>query len=156
MSVLAISLSSGESTQALSKAEFCDSKTFVKLYDLVSKPKKYLKKEVNITGEFSSFTNLPLDYGEEDKAEDKDKEKAFRSSKDYIGILLSRPDLKEIPLVELKLVLPLKVFKKNDDLSQIEHGDVLEIEGKVFSNALGEPWVDIKTIRRKEKQECDT
>ncbi len=105
----------------------------VALVDLVSEPKKFLGKRVVIAGEFNSFSTLPLDY-----------EKAMRSSKDYIGLVLSRPDHSEIPLVELKLAAPLKMFKDNS--INIEHGNKVILKAKVFAVALGEPWLDVDSI----------
>ncbi len=105
----------------------------VALADLVSDPKKFLGKRVVIAGEFNSFSTLPLDY-----------EKAMRSSKDYIGLVLSRPDHSEIPLVELKLAAPLKMFKDNS--INIEHGNKVILRTKVFAVALGEPWLDVESI----------
>lgn len=105
----------------------------VPLVDLVSEPKKFLGKRVLIKGEFNSFSTLPLDY-----------EKAMRSSKDYIGLVLSRPDHSEIPLVELKLAAPLKMFK--DSSINIEHGNKVILRAKVYAVALGEPWLEVENI----------
>ena len=105
----------------------------VSLIDLVANPKQYLGKKLVIEGEFNSFSTLALDYP-----------KAMRSSKDYIGLVLSRPDQKEIPLVELKLAAPLKMFKDNS--INIEHGNIVVLRGKVYAVALGEPWLDIDSI----------
>ena len=105
----------------------------VALIDLVADPKKFLGKKVVIEGEFNSFSTLPLDYA-----------KAMRSSKDFIGLVLSRPDQQEIPLVELKLAAPLKMFKDNS--INIEHGDVVILRGKVYAVALGEPWLELDSI----------
>lgn len=130
---------------AASKGDFKTSKEYVTLYDLVSKPKKYKNKKVKIEGEFFSFSSLALDYP-----------KAERSSDDYLGILLSRPDKEEIPLVEAKFAFPLKAFRKDEDLSHIEHGDLIHVTGKVFAIELGEPWIDIKSIeivKKVEKEE---
>ncbi len=105
----------------------------VPLSELVSEPKKFLGKRVSISGEFHSFSTLPLDY-----------KNAMRSSKDYIGLVLARPDQKEIPLVELKLAAPLKLFKDNS--INIENGNKVTLKCKVFAVALGEPWLDVETI----------
>lgn len=103
------------------------------LVDLVSAPNKFIGKKVLLSGEFYAFSTLPLDY-----------DKAMRSSKEYIGIVLTRPDHKEIPLVELKLAVPLKFFKEKE--INIEHGDQLALSGKIFAVELGEPWLDIEEI----------
>lgn len=101
------------------------------LTDLVGNPAKFLGKKILIEGEFYSFSTLALDY-----------EPAMRSSKDFIGIVLARPDHGEIPLVELKLAAPLKIFKDNS--VSVEHGNKVLVKGKVYAVALGEPWIDIE------------
>ena len=83
---------------------------------------------------------MPLDY-----------KPAFRSSKDFIGMVLSRPDQKQIPLVELKLAAPLKTFKEED--ISVEHGDVVRLKAKVFAVALGEPWLEVQDIEVLEGEE---
>lgn len=103
------------------------------LVDLVSEPAKFLGKKIVLEGEFYSFSTLALDY-----------EPAMRSSKDYIGLVLARPDQTEIPLVELKIASSLKYFK--DKNINLEHGHKLAIKGKVYAVALGEPWVDVEEI----------
>lgn len=101
------------------------------LVDLVSEPAKYLGKKIVLEGEFYAFSTLALDY-----------EPAMRNSKDFIGIVLARPDHEEIPLVELKLAAPLKIFKDNS--ISLEHGHKVLVKGKVYAVALGEPWIDIE------------
>lgn len=103
------------------------------LIDLVAQPKKFLGKKVVLKGEFNSFSTLALDYP-----------KAMRSSKDYIGLVLDRPDHGEIPLVELKLAAPLKMFQ--DNAIELENGKKVLIRGKVFAVALGEPWLEVSQI----------
>ncbi len=109
-------------------------------YDLLSEPLKFKGRRVSLEGEFYSFSTLPLDYKE-----------AMRSSKDYVGIVIARPDHKKIPLVELKMAVPIKLFKDDEVLSGLEHGDMIRVEGKVFAVALGEPWLDVSELRIKEK-----
>lgn len=109
-----------------------------KLFDLVSKPKDFLNKDLVIEGEFYSFSTIPLDY-----------EKAMRSSKDFIGLILARPDQTEIPLVELKLSAPLEMFKEKN--INIEHGDIVSLEAKVYAVALGEPWLEVTGIEIEER-----
>lgn len=108
-----------------------------KLFDLVAKPKDFLNKDIVVTGEFYSFSTIPLDY-----------EKALKSSKDFIGLILARPDQTEIPLVELKILAPLEMFKEQN--INIEHGDIVSFEGKVYAVALGEPWLEITSIEIEE------
>lgn len=117
-------------------------KESVETVDLIHKAKDFKSKRVEIKEYFYSYTNLPLDY-----------EKAMRSSEDYIGILISRPDIKEIPLVELKMVIPIKDFENNEELSHMAHGDLIKVKGKVFAVKLGEPWMDISSIEIIEKAE---
>jgi hypothetical protein len=106
------------------------------LKEIIKNPKKYKGQKVFLEGEFYSFTNLSLDYS-----------KAFKDSKDYIGIILSRPDYPQIPLVELKLAVPLEEFK-DEKKSIIEHGDKVIIEGVIYAIALGEPWIEVKSINK--------
>lgn len=106
---------------------------------LLEDPKNYLDKKIKIRGKFSSFTTLALDY-----------EPALRKSKDHISISIFRPDTM-IPLSELKLAYPLSEAKENQVIRDLEEGDLLEIYGQVFSAALGEPWVDITSIKSLEK-----
>ena len=117
----------------------------VKPLDLVNNPQKFLNKEIKMYAQFNKFSTLGLDY-----------DRAFRSSKDFISILIKRPDVAKeytIPLSELKLIL------KRDDaekLLDIESGDKIEITGKVFSTALNDPWVDIYKLKNLEvKQSKD-
>ena len=92
-------------------------------------------KKVKIVGDFFSFSSLPLDY-----------QNAFKDSKKFIGIVLSRPDQKQIPLVELKLAAKLELFKDEKKPLVIEHGDQVKINAKVYEVALGEPWLEISSI----------
>jgi hypothetical protein len=112
--------------------------------DLVDHVSKYLNKNITFTGEFVAYTSLGLDY-----------KPAFRDAQKYIGVLIRRPDVTThtIPLSEVKMFLKRDVAEKNVDLDQ---GDKIKIEGKVFSDALGDPWVDITNftvISKKAKSE---
>ena len=102
---------------------------------LVRSPKMYLNKTVTFSGEFVSFTSLGLDY-----------KPAFRDGTKYIGILIRRPDVKghTIPLSELKMFMTREMAEKNMEL---ETGDKFIITGNVFSNALGDPWLDITEFK---------
>ena len=75
----------------------------------------------------------------------------MKSSKEFIGVILSRPDQKEIPLVELKISIPLEMFK--DENISIEHGDKLQLNSKVYAVALGEPWLEVRDLEIIEKAE---
>lgn len=102
---------------------------------LLDTPEKFIGKKIKFRGKFSSFTNLALDY-----------DPALRKSKDYISLCIFRPDTK-IPLSELKLAYPLNEAKENTVIRDVEEGDLIEFYGQVFSAALGEPWVDIDSLK---------
>lgn len=99
--------------------------------DLVARPNFYLNKNVKIRGKFDKFSTLGLDY-----------KPAMKSSEDYISFLIQRPDIADhnIPLSELKIFLKRNEAEKHIDLNS---GDVVEFTGKVFSTALGDPWLDV-------------
>lgn len=98
---------------------------------IVGSPQSYLNKDVKFKATFDKFSGLGLDY-----------KPALRTSQDYIGILVKRDDVKDhtIPLSELKMFLKRSEAEKHIDLNS---GDIVEIHGKVFSNALGDPWLDV-------------
>lgn len=102
--------------------------------DLVKNPAKYLNKNIKMKATFDKFTNLGLDY-----------KPAMRNSQNYISFLILRDDVGEniIPLSEMKLFLTRKSAEKYIDL---EVGDKIQIEGKVFSNALSDTWIDVSKI----------
>ena len=66
----------------------------------------------------------------------------MKSSQDYISFLIQRPDVTDhnIPLSELKIFLKRTEAEKYIDLNS---GDIVEFSGKVFSNALGDAWMDV-------------
>lgn len=107
----------------------------VHLGELLKNPTSYLKKNVKFRGEFSSFVTLALDY-----------KPAFRDSKDYISFAIFRPKT-QIPLSELKLAFPVEKAKDNKTLTDLGKGDLIEMFGTVFSDALGEPWVDVVAVK---------
>lgn len=111
------------------------------LMSLVETPKKYLNKDIVITGTFDKYTTLGLDY-----------DPIKRPSKDYITFLIRRPDVKSdkfiIPLPELKLIIPRKIAEKYTNL---ETGDEVKIYGKVFSARLNDPWVDVNHLTSDQK-----
>ena len=102
--------------------------------NLVARPNSYLNKTVKITAKFDKFSTLGLDY-----------KPAFRSSENYISFLIQRPDITDhnIPLSELKIFLNRTEAEKYIDLNS---GDIIEFSGKVFSTALGDPWMDAQTF----------
>lgn len=104
--------------------------TSVNALDVVASPNRYLHRNIRIKAKFDKFSTLGLDYPA-----------AMRSSDKYISFLIQRPDsAHNIPLSELKVFLKKEVAEKHIDL---DAGDEIEFTGKVFSTALGDPWVDV-------------
>ena len=101
---------------------------------VVDAPQKYLNKTIVMKATFDKFSTLGLDY-----------KKATRSSADYIGFLIQRDDVVDhnVPLSEMKLFVKRDYAEK---FIELDTGDKIEITGKVFSNALGDPWVDVSKI----------
>lgn len=101
---------------------------------VVSRPSAYLNKRVNIVARFDKFATLGLDY-----------KPALRSSENYISFLILRSDTtKNIPLSEMKL------FMKRTDAEkfiELKEGDKVQLSGVVFSNALGDVWVDVDYLK---------
>ncbi len=99
--------------------------------EIVARPNFYLNKYVKIKGKFDKFSTLGLDY-----------KPAYRSSEDYISFLIQRPDVTDhnVPLSEMKIFMNRKVAEKYIDLNS---GDEVEFCGKIFSNALGDVWMDV-------------
>jgi len=116
----------------------------VKSLDVVANPQKYLNKTIKMEAKFDKFSTLGLDYS-----------KAKRESTKYIGILIQRDDIVDhnIPLSEMKLFMKKEMAEKFIDL---DTGDIIELTAKVFSAALGDPWLDIenlKIIKKVQKEE---
>lgn len=112
--------------------------------DIVARPNFYLNKNVKIKAKFDKFSTLGLDY-----------KPAMRSSQDYISFLIQRPDVTDhnIPLSELKIFIKRAEAEKYIELNS---GDIVEFSGKVFSNALGDAWMDAEkftVISTKPKEE---
>ena len=101
---------------------------------VVATPQKYLNKTVTMKATFDKFSTLGLDY-----------KKAMRSSADYIGFLIQRDDVVDhnVPLSEMKLFIKRDYAEK---FIELDTGDKIQITGKVFSNALGDPWIDVSKI----------
>lgn len=97
---------------------------------MVSNPKPYMNKNVKFKAKFDKYSTLGLDY-----------KPAFRSSEKFITVLIQRNDVltHNVPLSELKIFLDRKEAEKHIDLNS---GDEIEIAGHVFSNALGDVWMD--------------
>ena len=121
-------------TATVAKNPAVVSYTSVSPLDVVEHVSKYLNKNITFSGEFVAYTSLGLDY-----------KPAYRDAQKYIGVLIRRPDVTNhtIPLSEMKMFLKRDIAEKHVDL---ETGDKIKIEGKVFSDALGDPWVDITTF----------
>ncbi len=117
---------------------------YVNSLDVVANPAKYLNKKVTIKGKFDKFSTLGLDYTP-----------AMRSSEEFITFLIQRDDIKDhnIPLSEMKIFIKRTEAEKYIDINA---GDEIEFSGTVFSNALGDAWVDTETfkvINKKPKEE---
>lgn len=117
---------------------------YVNSLDVVATPAKYLNKKVAIKGRFDKFSTLGLDYAP-----------AMRSSEEYISFLIQRDDIRDhnIPLSEMKIFIKRTEAEKYIDINA---GDEIEFTGTVFSNALGDAWVDAETfkvINKKPKNE---
>lgn len=112
--------------------------------DVVNNPARYLNKNITFNAEFVAYTSLGLDY-----------KPAYRDPNKFIGILVRRPDVSDytIPLSEMKIFVSRETAEKNIEL---DAGDKVKISGKVFSNALGDPWVDatgFTVVSKKEKSD---
>lgn len=102
--------------------------------DVVNRPNFYLNKNIKIRAKFDKFSTLGLDY-----------KPAMRSSEKYISFLIQRPDVQShnIPLSEMKIFISRTEAEKHIDLNS---GDIVEFTGRVFSTALGDPWVDVNNF----------
>ena len=106
----------------------------VKPLDVVNNPSTYMRKKICMTGKFSKFSTLGLDY-----------KPAFRSSDNYISFLFYRDDIVgTIPLSELKMFISRKTA---ETLPDIKEGTPIKVVGTVFSNALGDAWFDAESIQ---------
>ena len=101
-------------------------------------------KNVKIKARFDKFSTLGLDY-----------KPAMKSSEDYISFLIQRPDVLDhnVPLSELKIFIKRTEAEKHIDL---DAGDIVEFSGKVFSNALGDVWMDAEQFNVLTKKNKDT
>lgn len=108
--------------------------TIVNPLVVVSNPNTYLNKTIKMNARFDKFSTLGLDYPP-----------AMRENSEYIGFLILRDDTSfEIPLSEMKL------FLKRDDAQKfvdLKAKDKISITGKVFSTALGDPWIDVEELK---------
>lgn len=97
---------------------------------MVNNPKPYLNKDIKFKAKFDKYSTLGLDY-----------KPAFRSSEKFITVLIQRNDVltHNVPLSELKIFLDRSEAEKHIDLNS---GDEIEVAGHIFSNALGDVWMD--------------
>lgn len=118
--------------------------TAVSSLNIVNNPSAYLNKKVRFKAAFDKFSTLGLDY-----------KPAFRDSQKYISFLIRRDDVTDhvIPLSEMKIFIKRSEAEKFIDL---DSGDIIEVYGKVFSDALTDAWVDtdkLIVICKKKKDE---
>ena len=100
---------------------------------IVASPKSYLNRNVVFNAKFDKFSTLGLDY-----------KPAFKSSEEYISFLIKRDDTThDIPLSEIKLFLKRSEAEKFIDLKT---NDEVQISGIVFSDALGDAWIDVNSL----------
>jgi len=100
---------------------------------IVASPRAYLGKTVTFNAKFDKFSTLGLDY-----------KTAFKSSEEYISFLIKRDDTTyDIPLSELKLFLKREIAEK---FVELKLNDEIQITGNVFSDALGDAWVDVTNL----------
>jgi len=114
------------------------SANYIDPVSIVNSPMSYLNKRINVEARFDKFATLGLDY-----------KPAFRSSENYISFLIMRSDTtKNIPLSEMKL------FMKRTDAEkfiELKEGNKVQLSGVVFSNALGDVWVDVDYLKKVEQ-----
>lgn len=105
----------------------------IRALDVVNSPSSYLNKTVTMNAKFDKFSTLGLDY-----------KTALRSSDEYISFLIKRDDTAfDIPFSEMKLFLKREEAEKHIELKSY---DEIQIVGTVFSDALGDAWVDVSKI----------
>ncbi len=100
---------------------------------IVNSPSAYLNKTVTFNAKFDKFSTLGLDY-----------KPALKSSENYISFLIKRDDTTyDIPLSEMKLFLKREEAEK---FIELKSNDEIQITGKVFSDALGDAWIEVNNI----------
>ena len=116
------------------KAVTCTSgEQITKPLAVVNSPTLYLSKKITMNAKFDKFSTLGLDY-----------KPAYKSSDNYISFLIKRDDTNfDIPLSEMKLFLQRETAEKFIDLKT---NDEIKITGTVFSDALGDAWIDVENI----------
>ena len=107
--------------------------TSTKPLNVVNSPRTYLNKKITMDAKFDKFSTLGLDY-----------KTAMRSSQDYISFLIKRDDTSyDIPLSEMKLFMKRNAAEK---FINLKTNDEIRIVGTVFSDALGDAWVDVESL----------
>ena len=107
---------------------------FVKPLTVVNSPATYINKTIIMDAKFDKFSTLGLDY-----------KPAMKSSEDYISFLIKRDDTSfNIPLSEMKLFMKRKMA---EDFIDLKTNDEIQIKGTVFSDALGDAWVDVSELK---------
>lgn len=120
-------------TVVAAPAQATVSQNVINPLDIVTSPSVYLHKKVTINAKFDKFSTLGLDY-----------KPAYKSSDKYISFLIKRNDTQyDIPLSEMKLFLKRDYAEKFIDLKT---DDEVQILGEVFSDALGDAWVDVEKL----------
>ena len=110
-----------------------ENNTNITSLSIVENPKKYLNKTVTFNAKFDKFSTLGLDY-----------KPAYRSSEEYISFLIKRDDtVYDIPLSEMKLFIKRDIAEKHIDLKT---NDVIQVSGVLFSDALGDAWIDVNNL----------
>ncbi len=111
---------------------------FVKPLTVVNSPSTYLNKTIIMDATFDKFSTLGLDY-----------KPAMKSSDNYISFLIKRDDTSfNIPLSEMKLFLKRTTAEKFIDLKT---NDKIQVKGTVFSDALGDVWIDVTELKITQK-----
>ena len=100
---------------------------------VVNSPTNFLNQTIKMNAKFDKFSTLGLDY-----------KSALKSSDEYISFLIKRDDtVYDIPLSEMKLFLKREIAEKYIDLKT---NDEVFIVGTVFSDALGDAWVEVSEL----------
>ena len=138
----AINAESVTATKSVAQTLQTSQGIYVKPLTVVNSPSTYLNKSIIMEAKFDKFSTLGLDY-----------KPAMKSSENYISFLIKRDDTSfNIPLSEMKLFLKRDVAEKFIDLKT---NDEIEIKGVVFSDALGDAWVDVKELKITKKAPDD-
>lgn len=102
--------------------------------EVVNNPAKYMNKNIKFKATFDKFSTLGLDY-----------KPAFKDSEKYISFLIKRDDVTDhtIPLAEMKIFIKRTEAEK---FIELDSGDIIEVYGKVFSDALTDTWLEADKI----------